>query len=88
MLRDSGNLNVFLMLIEYYSLKTKESEFLVLVDAVLTCLLELARVDERGVFRMWLFRAFRKLALVIWVISYTLKEKNELISKILSLVIN
>ncbi len=41
----SGNLNVFLLLIEYYSIKSKESEFLVLVDAILNFLMTLSRDD-------------------------------------------
>jgi hypothetical protein len=35
MLHSSGNIGVFLLLIEYYSIKVKESEFLVLTDSIL-----------------------------------------------------
>lgn len=45
MLYTSGNLDVFLMLIEYYSLKTKDSEFIVLVDCILSFLIRLLK-DE------------------------------------------
>lgn len=84
-LQSSGNLDVFLLLIEYYSIKAKESEFLVLTDCILGFILLLLDDDEKIEMRKWLFKSLPKLGLAIWIISYSIREKNDLISKIMSI---
>jgi hypothetical protein len=86
MLKEYGNLDVLLLLVDYYSGKTKESDFVLLVDAILSVALSLLNHDFEGVFRKWLFESSRKIAFAVWIISYSLKEKHMLISKILLIV--
>lgn len=86
-LQNTGNLDVFLLLIEYYSFKAKESEFLVLTDCILGFLqLLISEDDEKKEMRGWLHKSLNKFGLAIWIISYTAREKNDLISKIMGII--
>jgi hypothetical protein len=42
--------------------------------------------DEKSEIREWLTRSIHKFGLAIWIISYSIKENSNLISKIMNII--
>lgn len=60
---------------------------MVLTDCILGFILMLLQEDDqKGEMRQWLLKSLPKFGLAIWIISYSTKEKHELISKIMSIM--